>query len=123
MFLGKCMLNVLADPSKPWPPPDPDRVYRAPRAPPSGDGFTQSMDVDDFRRRQEADLQRYQNGEQVTRRRPFHERYAHLAQSEQADDYYNNDDDAVATDSEVDEEIQSPETLNHQAVTDEGEEA
>jgi palmitoyltransferase len=120
MFLGKYMLNLLADPSKPWPPPDPDRVYRAPRAPLSGDGFTQSMDIDDFRRRQEADLQRYQNGEQVTRRRPFHERYA---QSEQADDYYNNDDDAIAADSEVDEEIQSPETLNHQSVADEGEEA
>jgi palmitoyltransferase len=81
------------------------------------------MDIDDFRRRQEADLQRYQNGEQVTRRRPFHERYAHLAQSEQADDYYNNDDDAIAADSEVDEEIQSPETLNHQSIADEGEEA
>jgi palmitoyltransferase len=120
------MLSNTADPSKPWPPPDPDRVYRAPRAAPSGDGFTQSMDVNEFRKRQEADLQRHQSGvEHVVRRRPFHERYAHLAQSENADDYYNNgeNDDAIATDSEADEEIQSPETLNHQSAAEEGEEA
>lgn len=83
------------------------------------------MDIDEFRKRQEADLQRHQNGEQVLRRRPFHERYAHLAQPEQVNDYYNNDDDddAIATDSEVDEEIQSPEALNHRSAADEGEEA
>lgn len=115
--------NEIDDPSKPWPPPDPDRIYRAPRAPLQGDGFTQSMDIDDFRKRQEADLQRH-NGEHVVRRRPFHERYAHLAQPERAgDDYYDNDEDAIATDSEADEEIQSPETLNQQATADEGEEA
>lgn len=112
------MLTILADPSKPWPPPDPDRLFRAPRAPLSGDGFTQSMDLDDFRRRQEADLQRYQNGERVVRRRPFHERYAHLAQPEQANDYYDNEDDAIAADSEADAE-----TLSNQAIADEGEEA
>lgn len=112
------MLILLADPSKPWPPPDPDRVYRAPRAPPLGDGFTHSMDLDAFRKRQEADLQRRQNGEHVVRRRPFHERYAHLNQPEQAaDDYYGNeeDDDAIASDSEADEE--------NRLAADEGEEA
>lgn len=88
------------------------------------------MDIDDFRARQEADLQRrYQNGEQVLRRRPFHERYAHLARPERADDdYYGNDDDddddaAIASDSEADEEIQSPATLDREANAEEGEEA
>jgi hypothetical protein len=89
------------------------------------------MDVDEFRKRQEADLQRHQSGgEHVVRRRPFHERYAHLAQSEESKDYYNNNDrndDAIATDSEADEEIQSPETLHRHsapaAAAEEGEEA
>jgi K+/H+ antiporter YhaU regulatory subunit KhtT len=75
------------------------------------------MDVEEFRKRQQADLQRHQTGgEHVVRRRPFHERYAHLDRTGQADNYYNDndDDDAVATDSEddADEEIQSPSILN-----------
>jgi hypothetical protein len=86
------------------------------------------MDVDEFRKRQQADFQRHQTGEHVVRRRPFHERYAHLDQSERESDQYNNDDDddAIVTDSddEADEEIQSPSILNRQsAVEDEGEEA
>jgi hypothetical protein len=88
------------------------------------------MDVDEFRKRQQADLQRQQTGEHVVRRRPFHERYAHLDRSERKSDRYNNDDDddddALATDSEdeADEEIQSPSILNRQsAAEEEGEEA
>ncbi|GAB7334121.1 hypothetical protein MBLNU13_g06195t1 [Cladosporium sp. NU13] len=121
--------NEIDDPSKPWPPPDPDRVYRAPRAPPSGDGFTQSMDVDEFRKRQQADLQRHQTSENVVRRRPFHERYAHLDRSVRASDHYNDnddDDDAITTnsDDEADEEIQSPSILNRRSnAEEEGEEA
>jgi len=120
------VLTCPTDPSKPWPPPDPDRVYRAPRAPPSGDGFTQSMNIDDFRRRQEADLQRHQHNDHVVRRRPFHERYAHLAQTNQAENHYDrddDDDDAITSGSEADEEIQSPGAANQQATADEGEEA
>lgn len=88
------------------------------------------MDVDEFRKRQQADFQRQQTGEHVVRRRPFHERYAHLDRSERESDRYNNNDDdddnALATDSddEADEEIQSPSTLNRRsAVEEEGEEA
>jgi len=90
------------------------------------------MDVDEFRKRQQADLQRHQTGENVVRRRPFHERYAHLDRSGQENDHYNDDDnddddDALATDSddEADEEIQSPSILNHRssAEDEEGEEA
>lgn len=76
------------DPSKPWPPPDPDRMYRSPRRRPSGNGFTQSMNIEDFRLRQLADLNRYTDvdNEYVVRRRPFHERLEELSRmaSEQA---------------------------------------
>jgi len=93
------------------------------------------MDVDEFRKRQQADLQRHQTtGEHVVRRRPFHERYAHLNQPGKANDHYNNnnddddEDDAITTDSDAfaDEEIQSPSILNHHSAAaeeDEGEEA
>lgn len=117
------ILMSSSDPSKPWPPPDPDRVFRAPREPLSGDGFTQSMDIDSFRERQQADIQRRQNGEYAVRRRPFHERYGHLAKSDETDDYYNNDEDAITSESEADEEIQSPEAAKHGVAGDEGEEA
>jgi len=91
------------------------------------------MDVDEFRKRQQADLQRHQTtGEHVVRRRPFHERYAHLNQPGKANDHYNNynngdddgDDDATSTDSEndADEEIQSPSILNHRSAAEEEEE-
>ncbi|KAK5112481.1 hypothetical protein LTR62_004238 [Meristemomyces frigidus] len=68
--------NLIDDPSKPWPPPDPDRLFRAARKAPSGDPFTMSMDPASFRARQAADLARYEDadGEYVVRRRPFHER-------------------------------------------------
>nr|OQO04104.1 hypothetical protein B0A51_18099 [Rachicladosporium sp. CCFEE 5018] len=91
--------NEIDDPSKPWPPPDPDRTYRAPHVSTSGEGFTQSLDPDDFRRRQEADYQRYDNGELVVRRKPFHERYEHLIDAARDDDseaVYSDDDEAVS---------------------------
>ena len=97
-------------------------MYRVPRAPISGDGFTQSMDIEDFRRRQEADRQRYADGEFVIRRRPFHERYEHLAKTTQ--DAYEDDEQAITTDDEDDDE---PELLDNgnkpKAYEDEGEEA
>nr|OQO16515.1 hypothetical protein B0A51_17151 [Rachicladosporium sp. CCFEE 5018] len=96
--------NEIDDPSKPWPPPDPDRTYRAPHVSASGEGFTQSLDPDDFRRRQEADYQRYDNGELVVRRKPFHERYEHLIDAAHDDDsetVYSDDDEAVSDVEEV----------------------
>jgi hypothetical protein len=82
------------------------------------------MDIDEFRKRQEADLQRRQNNDNVVRRRPFHERYAHLAQANQTENYYDHDDhDAITSGSEADEEIQSPEAVGQQTTADEGEEA
>ena len=83
------------------------------------------MNIDDFRKRQEADLQRRQHNDNVVRRRPFHERYAHLAQSNETEDYYAHDDDedAITSGSDADEEIQSPEAASQQLTADEGEEA
>ena len=83
------------------------------------------MDIDEFRKRQEADLQRRQQNDQVVRRRPFHERYAHLTQANQTENYYDHDDDddAMTSGSDADEEIQSPEAVGQQMVSDEGEEA
>ncbi|KAK3675675.1 Palmitoyltransferase [Recurvomyces mirabilis] len=76
--------NLIDDPSKPWPPPDPDRLFRAARKPLEGTGFTHAMDIESFRARQAADLARYEDadGEYIVRRRPFHER---LEDSEKLD--------------------------------------
>jgi len=82
------------------------------------------MDIDEFRKRQEADLQRRQNNDHVVRRRPFHERYAQFAQTNQTENYYDHDDDdAISFGSEADEGIQSPEATGQQSAADEGEEA
>ena len=96
------MLTFKLDPSKPWPPPDPDRMFRAPRKPVAENGLTQSMDVDDFRRRQQADLARYadMDGEYVVRRRPFHERLEEMHRAATYDHYYGKEDVAVESDDE-----------------------
>ncbi|KXL46040.1 hypothetical protein M433DRAFT_108421 [Acidomyces richmondensis BFW] len=118
--------NGIDDPSKPWPPPDPDRMARVPRAqsPSSGNGFTQPLDIESFRQRQAADLRRFEDadGEYVVRRRPFHERLEDIQRrgslfqqygeiqddNEEAlitDDEDNGDDDDGDDDGAVDQEI------------------
>jgi palmitoyltransferase len=94
------LLTLFADPSKPWPPPDPDRMLRLPRQPLSGNGFTQPLDVNEFRKRQEADLARHADadGEYVVRRKPFHERLEDLDRANRAS-AYNDDETAIETDS------------------------
>ena len=94
-------LTSRTDPSKPWPPPDPDRMFRIPRRPISGNGFTQSMDMDDFRKRQDADFARYADadGEYIVRRRPFHERLEEMDRASRQD-AYNRDETAIETESE-----------------------
>lgn len=88
--------NEIDDPSKPWPPPDPDRLFKVERRPFVGDGFTKSWDIDDFKRRQAADMSRYGNvdGENVVRRRPFHERHEGVTSQrpEEDADYHRNDE-------------------------------
>ncbi|KAH9840465.1 hypothetical protein Tdes44962_MAKER01665 [Teratosphaeria destructans] len=94
--------NGIDDPSKPWPPVDPDRMAKAVPVSLNGDGFTQSMDPEAFRMRQAADRARYEDvdGEYVIRRRPFHERLEAMHQRDQNRVYEIED---VETDDEVDE--------------------
>ncbi|KAM3419689.1 Palmitoyltransferase [Cercospora zeina] len=89
------------NPSKPWPPPDPDRLFRAERKPLIGDGFTKSWDINEFKERQAANLARYTDGdgEYVVRRRPFHERLGAARQSGRI----HEDEDAIDTDTDSDE--------------------
>ena len=107
--------NHTLDPSMPWPPPDPDRLFRAVRQPLSGSGFTQSMDVEEFRKRQAADLARYEDadGDYVVRRRPFHERLGGMQKTDRTRIYDNddNDEDVLVTDDEDPEEVSPPPTV------------
>jgi len=98
-------------------------MYRTPRAALAGDGFTQSMDVEAFRRRQEADLQRYNGGENVVRRRPFHERYEHLAKPGASEDAYNEAENTAFEDEVEDEDNRTLRGRPGRRITDEGEEA
>ena len=84
----------------------------APRPRISGNGFTHSMELDDFRQRQEADLNRYADvdGEFVVHRRPFHERLEAMQRAPHPRDAYDGDDTAILTgdedsDSEGAEEV------------------
>nr|POE49577.1 palmitoyltransferase pfa4 [Quercus suber]POF20075.1 palmitoyltransferase pfa4 [Quercus suber] len=97
-----CTDQPSIDPSKPWPPPDPDRLFRAVRRDlAAGDGFTQSLDPEAFRQRQAADLARFEDadGEYVVRRKPFHERLQTFAKQTEADSY-EIDEDAVLSEDE-----------------------
>lgn len=101
--------DMTADPSKAWPPPDPDRMLRASRRPPDGEPFTQPMDMESFKARQAADLARYEDadGEYVIRRRPFHERLEAEVKREKGKVYEledEDDDEGVVTDEEESDE-------------------
>ncbi|KAK1808944.1 Palmitoyltransferase [Friedmanniomyces endolithicus] len=91
--------NTTPDPSKPWPPIDPDRMFRATRQPLPGDDATLAMDMGSFRARQEADMARYEDadGEYVVRRRPFHER-AQATLDKEGGVYETDEEEALITD-------------------------
>ncbi|QIW95272.1 hypothetical protein AMS68_000790 [Peltaster fructicola] len=87
--------NGIEDPSKPWPPPDPDRMFRSYKRQ-AGDAFTQPMDIESFKERQAADMQRYVHGEHLVRRKPFADRYRQPIIAPKAEDDYavtDGDDD------------------------------
>ncbi|KAK4984941.1 Palmitoyltransferase [Elasticomyces elasticus] len=67
--------NGFEDPWVTWPPPDPDRL--APRHFGAQAAFIEAIDIAAFRKRQEADLERFEktpaDGPHV-RRKPFHQR-------------------------------------------------
>ena len=96
--------NEIDSPNKPWPPPDPDRLFRVPRHNPlaEGNGFTQPIDLDSFHDRQQADLARYEDadGEYVVRRRPFHERLEEMQRVERQREAYDPGETAIETDEE-----------------------
>ena len=102
--------NGIDDPGKPWPPPDPDRLFRVPRRDlaKEGNGFTKDLDVDAFRERQRADLARYADadGEFVVRRKPFHERLEEMQRAERAERPYSQREpyDPAETAIETDDE-------------------
>lgn len=72
---------LLTDPSTSWPPPDPDRMPRSSNRPPSKQPFVYNEDlptiqdnVDAFRKRQQKDLERYDEGATTLfQRRPLHQ--------------------------------------------------
>ncbi|CAK4030788.1 Palmitoyltransferase pfa4 [Lecanosticta acicola] len=113
--------NEIDDPSKPWPPPDPDRLFRVPRRTFEGDGFTKSLDIAEFKKRQAADIARYEDadGEYVVHRRPFHER---LQEATRQTDTFYADDHAIETDEDSSEEEEDPRGGSRKR-EDEGEEA
>ena len=100
-FEGEVHSHLHLDPSKPWPPPDPDRLFRVPVQPVAGNGFTQNLDVEEFRKRQQADFARYADadGDYVVRRRPFHERLEDQQRSSRTN-AYDQHETAVETDSD-----------------------
>lgn len=118
-FAGKTPANLKVDPSKPWPPPDPDRMMRATRTPIAGDGFTQPWDIDSFRARQAADLARYEDadGEYVVRRRPFHERLedAHKCHEDRVYEIEDEDEDVLVSDDEESAEMVPAQTEGNDA--------
>ncbi|KAK0874383.1 Palmitoyltransferase [Friedmanniomyces endolithicus] len=91
--------NCIDNPSKPWPPIDPDRMFRAARQPTPGDDATLAMDMESFRARQVADMARYEDadGEYVVRRRPFHER-AQATLDKEGGVYQSDEEEALLID-------------------------
>ena len=99
---------LLTDPSTSWPPPDPDRMPRSSNRPSLERPFVYEEDlsttqnnVEAFRKRQEEDLKRYDEGAATPiRRRPFHKRYRNgddrggsfASQSADSDDLGNGEE-------------------------------
>lgn len=72
----------LPDSGTSWPPPDPDRLFRFTKTVDASSARIKSMDPEDFRKRQEADMlrQRYPHSNAdsnagIQRRQRFHLRY------------------------------------------------
>ncbi|SMY24446.1 unnamed protein product [Zymoseptoria tritici ST99CH_1A5] len=103
--------NEIDDPSKPWPPPDPDRLFKkVERQPILGDGFTKSWDIDEFKRRQAADISRYTDAddEYVVRRRPFRERLEAVSSQDRERNHYDYDEAAELDDDEYGSDSDQP---------------
>jgi palmitoyltransferase len=78
--------NGFEDPSKSWPPPDPDRMPRTERHLDPNEAFTYPNkplsnydEMEAFKMRQREDLLRRQNQPEIHHRKPFHERHGSSA--------------------------------------------
>ncbi|KGO66537.1 hypothetical protein PITC_012320 [Penicillium italicum] len=72
--------NDFEDPGVSWPPPDPDRIpmpasARPPRNISMPTYATIQDEIDAFNRRKQEDMKRFQKGQGLQRRKPFHDRY------------------------------------------------
>ena len=99
-------------------------MFHVPRNQLSGNGFKHSLDVEDFRKRQAADVARYEDadGEYVVRRRPFHERLKEMNRAGREDTYYK-DETAIETDSKKSTSDEDVFVEKNVTATDAGEEA
>lgn len=86
--------NGFGDPGQSWPPPDPDRMPRAPRPLNSEDAFTHrhhdltpEQEMQAFRQRQQTDL---------ARRRPFRNRFDVDTDEPLGDDFLESGDEEVS---------------------------
>ena len=97
-------VNGFEDPERTWPPPDPDRMPRAPRPWMSEPAFVHEDDgVEAFRRRQEQDLKRWdRSADGLQRRKPFVERLEAQVREQRDDD---DDDDSDSEREEAGESL------------------
>ncbi|RDW81630.1 putative palmitoyltransferase with autoacylation activity Pfa4 [Aspergillus mulundensis] len=90
--------NGFEDPTVSWPPPDPDRIPLPPREQQNDlmYGTTDTsgnIEVEAFRRRQEADLRRRRGLVELERRKPFHARFENSSnESSDVDSDVKNED-------------------------------
>jgi palmitoyltransferase len=83
-------VNGFEDPSRSWPPPDPDRMPRLQRGLDPSQAFVYQQtplsdyeEVQAFKKRQAEDLRRRQGGSGIIRRKPFYDRHTETTESSQ----------------------------------------
>jgi palmitoyltransferase len=91
-------VNGFDEPTRSWPPPDPDRIPRFNRAQDPSHAFvypqTALSDYDEreaFKKRQEDDLKRRGGNGVIIRRKPFHARHANKTADQQNDGDMDDD--------------------------------
>ena len=95
--------NGFEERGQSWPPPDPDRMPRISRSDEAQEAFTfnhqyltQREELEAFKRRQQADSQRHEMQNGVSRRKPFGDRFDRETNSPVEDDYLNDDEDGAS---------------------------
>lgn len=85
-------VNGFDEPTRSWPPPDPDRIPRVNRSLDKGKPFVYQQtplsvneEVQAFKKRQEEDIKRRNGNAGIIRRKPFHSRHASGLHAEHSD--------------------------------------